>query len=83
MEQEIITQPQLGHLLELLTELGCIADNLVLVGGQAARLLNITTRGTKDFDFVLNVVALREITQPISDILNKLGYKVVPKSETL
>ena len=80
MEQEIITQPQLGHLLELMTELGSIADNLVLVGGQAARLLNLTKRGTKDFDFVLNVVALREITQPISDTLTKLGYQVVQES---
>jgi hypothetical protein len=81
MEQEIITQPQLGHLLELITELGGIADNLVLVGGQAARLLNLTKRATKDFDFVLNVMALREITQPISDTLNKLGYQVVQKSK--
>ncbi|MFH1226983.1 MAG: nucleotidyl transferase AbiEii/AbiGii toxin family protein [Planctomycetota bacterium] len=81
MEQEIITQPQLGHLLELIGELGAVADNLVLVGGQAARLLNITARATKDFDFVLNVVALREITQPISDTLTKLGYQVVEKSK--
>ncbi len=81
MEQNIIEEPQLSYLLEFITELGSIADNFVLAGSQAIRLTGITTRRTKDFDFVLNVIALRETSESIAKILEKLQYKVVPEAK--
>lgn len=80
MEQEVIQEPQLSYLLELFTELGSAADDFVLAGAQAIRLRGITTRFTKDFDFILNVIALRKITQSIYNILQKLRYEVDPNA---
>ena len=80
MEQNIIEEQQLSHLLELFTELGSAADKFVLVGAQAMRFTLGEVRHTKDFDFVLDVIALRVITQSISEVLEKLQYKVVPEA---
>lgn len=59
MGTNIIKEPQLGYLIELFTELGSAADEFVLVGGQAMYFMVDKPRPTKDFDFVLNVIALR------------------------
>jgi len=80
MEQNIIGEPQLSHLLELLTELGSAANDFVLAGAQAMRFVVYEARSTRDFDFVLDVIALRESTQSIADVLEKLHYKVVPEA---
>lgn len=77
----MIEEPQLSYLLELITELGSVADNFVLAGAQAIRLTGITTRRTKDLDFVLNVIALRKTSESIAKILEKLQYKVVPTAK--
>ncbi len=39
-----------------------------------------TSRATRDFDFVLDVVAIREIDTPLREVLNALGYEAVPKA---
>lgn len=80
MEQNIIGEPQLSYLLELLSELGGAADDFVLAGAQAMRFVVSDARSTRDFDFVLDVIALRRITQSIADVLEKLQYKVVPEA---
>ncbi len=80
MEQNIIGEPQLSHLLEFLTELGSAADDFVLAGAQAMRFVVNEARSTRDFDFVLDVIALRETSQSIADVLEKLQYKVVPEA---
>ncbi|MDI6808232.1 MAG: hypothetical protein QME66_04525 [Candidatus Eisenbacteria bacterium] len=83
MEQTVIREPQLPYLLELLTELGDAANDFILAGAQAMRLAIGETRDTRDFDFVLDVVSLREATQSIGDTLTKLGYEVDPKAMRL
>jgi hypothetical protein len=80
MEQNIIGEPQLSHLLEFLIELGSAADDFVLAGAQAMRFFVNEARTTRDFDFVLDVIALRETSQSIADVLEKLQYKVVPEA---
>lgn len=60
MEKQIIKPPQLVYLIELLQELGSEADNFILIGGQAMRFHLSNPRNTKDFDFVLNINALRK-----------------------
>ena len=81
MEKYIIKQPQLNYLIEFIEELGREVDNFILIGAQAMRFHLSDPRGTKDFDFVLNVNALRKTDHKIVDVLNKLGYEVVPESK--
>lgn len=81
MEQGIIREPQLSYLIELFTELGKAADNFVLVGAQAMRFMLAEPRYTKDFDFVLNVIPLREMTPLIADVFKRLGYKALPEAK--
>jgi hypothetical protein len=56
----MIPEPQLTCLLELLNALGQTADDFVIAGAQAMKFVVDKARGTKDFDFLLNVVALRK-----------------------
>jgi hypothetical protein len=81
MEKQIIKPPQLVYLIELLQELGSEADNFILIGGQAMRFHLSNPRNTKDFDFVLNINALRKTSLNIYDVLKKLGYKAIPESK--
>ncbi len=74
MGSEVISEPQRTYLLELLTALGAAADGLVLVGGQALRFMVARPRGTRDFDFVLDVAYLRGCDTSIAPILESLGY---------
>lgn len=72
----MIPEPQRTYLLELLTALGPAADGLVLVGGYALRFILPRPRGTRDFDFVLDVAYLRDCETSVASVLASLGYVV-------
>lgn len=76
----MIPEPQKTYLLELLAALGSAADEFVLVGGQALKFVLGKARATKDFDFLLDAISLREKPASIAEKLGALGYKVVPES---
>ena len=76
----MIPEPQKTYLLELLAALGPAADEFVLVGGQALKFVLGKARATKDFDFLLDAISLREKPANIAGKLGALGYKVVPES---
>jgi hypothetical protein len=76
----MIPEPQKTYLLELLTTLGPAADEFVLVGGQALKFVLAAARATKDFDFLLDAIALREKPANVAEKLMALGYTVVPES---
>jgi len=78
---KLIPEPQGTYALELLTNLGSAADSFVLAGAQALKFLLPKARATRDFDFVLDVVALREASVPIATILEKLGYAAIPGAQ--
>jgi hypothetical protein len=77
---KMIKEPQKSYLLELLIELGELANDFVLAGGQAMHFMVDKVRPTKDFDFVLDVYSLRARSQKVADILSRLGYEVDPKA---
>ena len=70
----MIPEPQRTYLLELLAALGPAAKDFVVAGAQAIKFALPEARGTKDFDFLLNVLALRTTHAPLADILRQLGY---------
>jgi hypothetical protein len=72
----VIPEPQRTYLLELLTALGPAADGLVLVGGHALRFMIARPRGTRDFDFLLDVAYLRDCDTSLASVLASLEYKV-------
>lgn len=76
----MIPEPQKTYLLELLTALGPTADEFVLVGGQALKFVLAEARATRDFDFLLDAIALRENPANVAEKLAALGYTVVPES---
>lgn len=76
----MIQEPQRTYVLELWNALGSAAENFVLVGGQALKFTLPDARATKDFDFVLDVVSIRELGLPIGRVLEGLGYTVIPES---
>ena len=76
----MITQPQLTYLLELLQALGPAADDFVVAGAQAMKFAVEKARGTKDVDFLLNVLALRKEPLQLAPIFERLGYVPVPES---
>jgi hypothetical protein len=78
---KLIPEPQRTYVLELLTNLGPAADSFVLAGAQALKFLLPKARATRDFDFVLDVVVLREASIPIATILEKLGYVAIPGAQ--
>ena len=80
MERNIIEEPQLSHLLELLSELGNSADYFILVGARAMSFMVDKARSTKDFDFVLDAIALRGMVPSIAEVLERLQYDVDPKA---
>jgi hypothetical protein len=63
----MIPEPQRTHILELLVALGPAADDFVVAGAQAMKFAVAETRATKNVDFVLNVLALREQPVPLAD----------------
>ena len=73
----MIPEPQRTYLLELLKALGPAADDFVIVGAQALKFLLPTARGTKDVDFILDVVQLRNQNAAVAGRLQALGYSAV------
>lgn len=76
----MIPEPQKAYLLELLVPLGSAADEFVLVGGQALKFVLGHARATRDFDFLLDAISLRERPAHLAKKLAALGYTVVPES---
>jgi hypothetical protein len=76
----VIPEPQRTYLVELLDALGAAADDFVMAGAQAVKFVVEKARGTKDVDFLLNVVALRKEPLQLAPIFEKLGYSPVPES---
>ena len=76
----MIPEPQRTFLLELLAALGAAADDFVIAGAQAMKFTVEKARGTKDVDFILDVVALRKEPLQLAKVLESLGYKPVPES---
>ena len=76
----MIPEPQLTYLLELLQALGPAADDFVVAGAQAMKFAVEKARGTKDVDFLLDVLALRKEPPQLAPILERLGYAPVPES---
>ena len=77
----MIPEPQRTYVLELLKALGPAADGFVVAGAQAMKFMLNQARATKDIDFVLDVIALRDGNDSIAETLKDLGYKVVPGSQ--
>ena len=77
----MIPEPQRSYVLELWSELGPASADFVLVGGQALKFALARARATKDFDFILDVTAIRQGGVSLSLALNRLGYAVVPESQ--
>jgi hypothetical protein len=76
----MIREPQKTYLLELLNSLGPAADEFVLVGGQALKFVLSEARTTRDFDFLLDALSLRDKPANVAEKLTGLGYTVVPES---
>lgn len=76
----MIPEPQRTYVLELLQALGPIADDFVVAGAQAMKFMLQKARGTKDIDFVLDVLDLRGHKESVAETLQQLGYVVVPGS---
>ena len=76
----MIPEPQKTYLLELITALGPSAEDFVLAGAQSMKFSLGEARATRDFDFLLDAVHLRERDSRISETLGTLGYQVVPES---
>jgi Nucleotidyl transferase AbiEii toxin, Type IV TA system len=73
----MIPELQQAYLLELLAALGPAANDFVIAGAQAIKFTLPEARGTKDFDFLLNVIALRGSHLPLANIFGRLGYAPV------
>lgn len=73
----MIPEPQRTYVLELLAALGPAAADFVVAGAQAIKFAVPNARGTKDVDFILNVIALREESVSVEGVLKKLGYTAV------
>lgn len=76
----MIPEPQRTYLLELLHALGKTADDFVVAGAQAIKFIASDARVTKDFDFLLDVLALRNNPLHLATTLQALGYAAVPES---
>lgn len=76
----MIPEPQRTYLLELLNALGPAAEDFIVAGAQAIKFAVVQARATKDVDFLLNVLALRNAPLQLAQVLEKLGYTPVPES---
>jgi hypothetical protein len=77
----MIPEPQKTYLLDLLVALGPFAEDFVLAGAQSMKFALAESRATKDFDFLLDVIHLREQNAEVKRILTSLDYKVVHESQ--
>jgi hypothetical protein len=73
----VIPEPQRTYVLELLAALGPAAEEFVIAGAQAIKFAVQNARGTKDVDFILDVVALRAEPLQLNAVLKQLGYTAV------
>jgi len=73
----VIPEPQRTYVLELLAALGPAAGDFVIAGAQAIKFAVQDARGTKDVDFILNVLALRAEPLQLDAVLKQLGYTAV------
>jgi hypothetical protein len=73
----MIPEPQRTYILELLAALGSAADDFVVAGAQAMKFAVDGARGTKDVDFLLDVVRLRAEPLALARTLQRLGYAPV------
>jgi hypothetical protein len=80
MGGRLIPEPQRTYLLELFNALGKAREDFVVAGAQAMKFMVEKARGTKDVDFLLDVLALREESIELSKVLEGLGYAPVPES---
>jgi hypothetical protein len=74
----VIPEPQRTYVLELMAALGPAATGFVIAGAQAIKFAVTDARGTKDVDFVLDVIALRAEPLQLHVLLMRLGYVAVP-----
>ena len=72
----MIPEPQKAYLLELLEPLGPAADEFVLVGGQALKFVLGHARATKDFDFLLDAISLRQKPVHLSEKAGSSGVRI-------
>jgi hypothetical protein len=72
---------QQAYLIELLTALGKEAEAFVLVGAQAMAFNVENPRYSKDFDFLLDVISLRNSSPFIGEVLQKLKYSPAPEAK--
>lgn len=73
----MIPEPQRTYVLELLAALGQAAGEFVVAGVQAIKFVVKDARGTKDVDFILDVIALRAEPLQLNAVLKQLGYTAV------
>lgn len=73
----MIPEPQRTYVLELLAALGPAAGEFVIAGAQAIKFGVKDARGTKDVDFILDVIALRAEPILLNAVLEQLGYTAV------
>jgi hypothetical protein len=77
----MIPEPQKTYLLELLTALGSSAEDFVLAGAQSMKFSLGDARATRDFDFLLDAVHLREQASRVGETLGALGSYVVREAQ--
>jgi hypothetical protein len=77
LEIRMIPEPQRTYVLELLAALGPTAKDFVIAGAQAIKFAVKNARGTKDVDFILNVIALRAEPLQLEPVLKRLGYTAI------
>ena len=77
----MIPYPQRSYVLELFVALGSATENFVLAGAQALKFHSPKSRATRDFDFVLDAVALRQADFGLARILESLQYQPVPEAQ--
>jgi hypothetical protein len=73
----MIPEPQRTYVLELLEALGPAAKDFVIAGAQAIKFAVKDARGTKDVDFILNVIALRAEPLQLEAVLKRLSYTAI------
>lgn len=73
----MIPDPQRTYVLEFLAALGPAAKDFILAGAQAVKFAVKEARGTKDVDFILNVIALRAEPLRLEAVLKQLGYAAI------
>jgi hypothetical protein len=76
----VIPEPQGTYVLELLAARGPVAAEFVIAGAQAIKFAVRDARGTKDVDFILDVIALRTQPLQLDAVLKQLGYTAVAEA---